>query len=74
MFLLMSLDAIIPEIESLVKINPDSLRDLRVLLITPNQWLRVYNGRTEKYTSLTELHFVRGLKHIEETFSISLPN
>jgi hypothetical protein len=58
----MSLDAKIPEIESLIWKHRDSFRDLRILLITPNQWLRVYNGRIEKYESASELHFVRGLK------------
>src|SRR5437899_1804974 len=62
LFPLMQLDAVIPEIESLIKKNPDSLRESRLLLITPNQWLRVYYGRIEKYESASELHFVRGLR------------
>jgi hypothetical protein len=61
----MSLGDKIPEIESLIKKfiekNPDSVQDLRLLLITPNQWLRVYGGRIEKYQSAEELYFVRGL-------------
>ncbi len=53
MFLSMSLDDKIPEIESLIRKNRHSLQDLRLHLITSNQWLRVYNDRIEKYTSET---------------------
>jgi hypothetical protein len=53
------LDDKILEIET--RRNDDKLSELRLLLITPNRWLRVYNKRIEKYASNTELHFVRGL-------------
>jgi hypothetical protein len=58
---LMSLDEKIPEIEAFVLKNRDKLHDLRILLITSNQWLRVYNGGIEKYDRSAELQFVRRL-------------
>jgi hypothetical protein len=41
-----SLDSAIPEIETLIRKNWKEKRDLdlRLLIITPRQWLRVYNG------------------------------
>jgi hypothetical protein len=57
----MSLDAIIPEIEAFVLKNRDTLRALRIFLITHNQWLRVYNGGFEKYDKSADLQFVRRL-------------
>ena len=41
-----SLDSAIPEIETLIRKNWKEKRDLdlRLLIITPIQWLRVYNG------------------------------
>ena len=56
-----SLEHKIPEIESFIWRNRDTLQALRIFLITPNQWLRVYNGEFEKYASATELSFIRGL-------------
>jgi hypothetical protein len=42
-------ESIIPEIEKLIQKNRDKLGDklgeLRLFIITPNQWLRVYKGK-----------------------------
>jgi hypothetical protein len=58
----MSLDNKIPEIHSLIRKHIERLTGLRLILITPNQWLRVYNKRIEIYSSHAELHFIRGLR------------
>jgi hypothetical protein len=58
----MSLDSKIVEIEKLVKKNIDRLPELRLFLITHNQWLRVYNGRKQKNEEFEELSIIRHLR------------
>jgi hypothetical protein len=58
----MSLDFKIIEVQNLVKKNIDRLPQLRLFLITYEQWLRVYNGHIEKHEEFVELSFIRNLK------------
>jgi hypothetical protein len=57
----LSLDNKIIEVEKLVREKIQHLPELRLFLITHNQWLRVYNSYIEKYTQFAELAFTRGL-------------
>lgn len=58
----MSLDDFILSHEDQIKRLAYDVPDLRLFLITPSQWLRVYKNKIEKFENLKELHFVRGLK------------
>src|SRR5579863_2701230 len=59
-------ESIIPEIERLVQKNRDKLDDklgeLRLFIITPNKWLRVYKGHFERYQASAQLSFIRNLR------------
>jgi hypothetical protein len=39
---------------TLIRKNWSSFLDLRLLIITPNQWLRVYNGKMDGRRELIE--------------------
>jgi hypothetical protein len=58
----MSLDDFILSHEDQIRKLAHDVPDLRLLLITPSQWLRVYKNKIEKFENLNELYFVRGLK------------
>lgn len=58
----MSLDDFILSHEDQIRKLATEVPDLRLLLITSSQWLRVYKNKIEKFENLKELYFVRGLK------------
>ena len=58
----MSLDNNIERLWKLVDEKINQSPNLRIFLITKNQWLRVYNGHIEKSVQLEELAFIRNLK------------
>jgi hypothetical protein len=57
-----SLDDKIPLVYNLVRKNIHRFPDLRLFLITPSQWLRVYKGNINSQVELLELAFIRGLR------------
>jgi hypothetical protein len=57
----MSIEDKIDEVDRLIGKQKDLLKDLRLFLLSPNQWMRVYKGRSEKYEQFQEHIFIRGL-------------
>ncbi len=53
---------IIPKMQELIQAKWLSFPDFRLLVITPVEWLRVFNNQMELHTEFVELAFIRKLK------------